>query len=128
MSKPSSSDTRALGTYIALLRGINVGGSHSLPMKELKEGLEQNGCVDIRTYIQRGNVVLKCPIPDAASLAKQLTAAVARSHRFEPRVIVLTRSELERAVGGNPFPQADRNPTSLHLFFLHELPKKPDLK
>jgi uncharacterized protein (DUF1697 family) len=53
---------------------------------------------------------------------------VSRSHGFEPRVLVLTRSDLERAAKGNPFPEAEDNPKGLHLFFLAERPKKPDLK
>src|SRR3989442_929381 len=97
-------------------------------MKELTAVLEQNGCVNVRTYIQSGNVILSSPIPDAASLAKRLTAAVSRSHGFPCRVLVLTHAELERGVAGNPFPQADKNPKSLHLVFLCERPKKPDLK
>jgi len=117
-----------MNTYIALFRGINVGGSHILPMKELKAVLEQNGCREVRTYIQSGNVILNSPISDATRLAKQLAAAVSRSHGFEPRVVVLTRSEFEKAAAGNLFAQANQNPTSLHLFFLHTLPKKPDLK
>src|SRR5688500_2370880 len=117
-----------MNTCIALFRGINVGGSHLLPMKELKAVLEKNGCVDVRTYIQSGNVIFRSAMTDAARLAKRLTAAVSRSHGFEPRVLVLTRGDLERAAAGNPFPEADENPKSLHLFFLAELPKKPDLK
>jgi uncharacterized protein (DUF1697 family) len=114
--------------YIALFRGINVGGSHMLPMKALKLVLEQNGCVDVQTYIQSGNVIFRSEIANVARLAKQVAAAVSRSHGFEPRVLVLTRGELERAAAGNPFPEGDENPKSLHLFFLAERPKKPDLK
>jgi uncharacterized protein (DUF1697 family) len=115
-------------TYIALLRGINVGGSHVLPMKELKVVLENDGCVDVQTYIQSGNVIFRSAMSDAARLAKRITAAVSRSHGFEPRVLVLTRGEIESAATGNPFPEAVENPKSLHLFFLTEIPKKPDLK
>jgi len=115
-------------TYIALFRGINVGGSHLLPMNELKLVLEKNGCVDVQTYIQSGNVIFRCAKSDAARLPKRLAAAVSRSHGFEPRVLVLTRGELESAAAGNPFPEAGENPGSLHLFFLAELPKKPDMK
>ena len=115
-------------TYIALFRGINVGGNHMLPMKELKVVLERNGCADVRTYIQSGNVILNSSVPDAAKLAKQLSAAVAKSHGFEPWVLLLTRAELERAAAGNPFPTAAENPRSVHLFFLDGVPKKPDLK
>jgi uncharacterized protein (DUF1697 family) len=114
-------------TYIALFRGINVGGSHMLPMKELKPLLERNDCVDVRTYIQSGNVVFRSPISDAGRLSKQLTAAVSKSHGFEPHVLLLTRAQLENAAAGNPFPEAVVNPKSLHLFFLTERPRKPDL-
>lgn len=115
-------------TYIALFRGINVGGSHMLPMKDLRLLLEKNGCVDVQTYIQSGNVIFRSAMSDAGRWAKEVSAAVNRSHRFEPRVLVLTRSELERAAAGNPFPEAGDNPKSVHLFFLAEPPKTPDLQ
>ena len=117
-----------MNTYIALFRGINVVGSNLLPMKELKLVLEKDGCIDVQTYIQSGNVIFRSPMSDAARLANRLTAAVSRSHGFEPRVVVLTRGELERAAAGNPFPEAGENPKSLHLFFLTGRPKRPDLK
>ena len=48
-------------TWVALLRGINVGGKNILPMKELVKLLETNGYTDVQTYIQSGNVVFqKC--------------------------------------------------------------------
>jgi uncharacterized protein (DUF1697 family) len=115
-------------TYIALFRGINVGGSHLLPMKELKLMFEHSGCVDVRTYIQSGNVVFRSAMSDATGLARRLAAGVSQSHGFEPRVFVLTGAELETAAAGNPFPEANENPKSLHLFFLAEPPEKPDLK
>lgn len=115
-------------TYIALFRGINVGGSHLLPMKELKLLLEKNGCVEVQTYIQSGNAIFRSAMSDARRMEKRLTAAVSKSHGFEPRVLVLTRGELESAATRNPFPEASENPASLHLFFLAELAKKADLK
>lgn len=114
-------------TCIALLRGINVGGSHLLPMKELKVLFEQNGCRDVQTYIQSGNVVFRSSKADAARLAKRLAAAVSKRHGFEPSVFVLSGAELADAAARNPFPQASEHPKSLHLFFLAEPPKRPDL-
>jgi len=114
-------------TYIALFRGINVGGNHMLPMKDLKLLLEKSGCVDVQTYIQSGNVILRSATADTARFAKQVAAAVGKSHGFEPRVLMLTRNDLERAAKDNPFPEAGDNPKNLHLFFLAEAPKKPDL-
>ena len=48
-----------MNTYIALFRGINVGGGHLLPMKDLKLMLEHNGCVDVQTDLRSGNVILR---------------------------------------------------------------------
>jgi len=114
--------------YIALLRGINVGGNRMLPMKELKALLEKAGCVDVRTYIQSGNVVFRSSVSDAARLARRLSAAISASCGFEPRVLVLTCGEVESAAADNPFPEGTLIPASLHLFFLAETPRKPDVK
>jgi uncharacterized protein (DUF1697 family) len=115
-------------TYIALFRGINLVGNNRLPMKALKLLVEEHGCVDVQTYIQSGNVIFRNSSADVGKLATQFAAAVSRGHGFEPRVMVLTPGELQRAAAGNPFPEAEQVPTSLHLFFLAERPKKPDLK
>jgi uncharacterized protein (DUF1697 family) len=116
-----------MNTYIALFRGINVGGNNMLPMKALKVLMEKNGCADVQTYIQSGNVVFR-NATDAARVATTLTAAVSKSHGFEPRVLVLTCDEVEKAAKGNPFPEAAEHPQTVHLFFLAETPKNPDLK
>ena len=97
-------------TYVALFRGINVVGSHLLPMRELKLLLERNGCIDVQTYIQSGNAVFRSSMSDTSRLTTQLTAAVSRSHGFEPRVVILTHRELESAAAGNPFSEADQAP------------------
>jgi len=117
-----------MNTYIALLRGINVGGSRLLPMKELKLVLEKSGCVDVQTYIQSGNAIFRSSKSDGARVAKRLTAAISKRHGFEPRVLVLTPGELESTAARNPFPEASENPKSLHVFFLARRPKQPDLK
>jgi uncharacterized protein (DUF1697 family) len=117
-----------MNVYIALVRGINVGGAHMLPMKDLTLLFEQLGCVDVKTYIQSGNVVFRTADADTARLATRVTAAVAKARGFEPRLLVLTRKELELAAAGNPFPQAADNPQSVHLFFLAEPAKNADLK
>jgi uncharacterized protein (DUF1697 family) len=113
-------------TYLALLRGVNVGGHQKLPMASLRELLEGHGCAGVRTYIQSGNAVFRSR-RTAGWIAKQLTAAVGTRHGFEPRTLVLTLAELEQAAAGNPFPEADRHPHTLHLFFLADTPARPDI-
>lgn len=114
-------------TWIAFFRGINVGGNNMLPMKALVTCLEKNGCSDVKTYIQSGNAVFRSKITDKERLATQLGKAIAKSFGFEPRIMLLTERELAKAAAGNPFPGAEQEPKSVHLFFLAEKPKKPDL-
>ena len=115
-------------TYIALFRGINVGGRNVLPMKELVASLEGLGFQDVRTYIQSGNVVFRSNNEKVSALCKKMGAAVKKSQGFEPRVMILGLDELERAVTSNPFPDAESDPKTLHLGFLAGVPKKPNLK
>jgi uncharacterized protein (DUF1697 family) len=115
-------------TLIALLRGINVGGNNPLPMKELSALLTGMGLRDVQTYIQSGNVVFRCELKNKATLAAKITAAIKGQHGFAPHVLLLETAELKKAMAGNPYPVAEPNPKSLHLFFLDEAPQHPDLK
>lgn len=114
-------------TFIALLRGINIGGTHPLPMKELVAILEALGCTNVATYIQSGNAVFKCQVGLAAQLAEKISREVGRRRGFEPSVILLTLKELEQAMRRNPFPEAEADPTRLAVGFLGKAPQKPDL-
>lgn len=117
-----------MSTYIALLRGINVLGRNSLLMADLRQLFERQGCRNVRTYIQSGNVVFESPADAARRVPERVAAAVSRTRGFEPRVLVVTRAELRRAAARNPFCQeADANPRSLHVFFLARKPSRPDL-
>lgn len=113
--------------YIALFRGINVGGNNKLPMKELAAVLEGLGLRDIRTYIQSGNVVFTGKEPDKTKLAAMIGAAIKKSHGFEPWVLLLEAEALEKAIRQNPFPEAEADGKSLHFNFLASVPPKPDL-
>lgn len=113
--------------WIALLRGINVGGRNRLPMAELRALFEAAGCDEVRTYIQSGNVVLAAAERDRAALAERLADAIAEAKGFRPAVMLLTAAELAAARDGNPFPDAAAEPRSLHLWFLAADPAGVDL-
>jgi uncharacterized protein (DUF1697 family) len=117
-----------MNTYIALLRGINVGGKNSLPMDELVAILEDIGEKRIRTYIQSGNAVFQSNEKNSSRLSKHLTAEIKERHGFEPHVLVLGLETIDKAVAKNPFPDAEADPSNLHLGFLATTPKNPDLK
>ncbi|NPV57614.1 MAG: DUF1697 domain-containing protein [Anaerolineae bacterium] len=114
-------------TYIALLRGINVGGNNRLPMKALVDILNALGAEKVKTYVQSGNVVLQCTPETAADLAQRLGDEIRARHGFEPHILTLSQAELEKAMANNPFPEAEANPSSLHLGFLADTPSDPKL-
>ena len=113
--------------WIALFRGINVGGNNMLPMRGLTGLLIALGASEVVTYIQSGNVAFRYPKLEAKSLAQRIGAAVKKQYGFEPRVLLLTARQLEAAVAGNPFAAHRGEPTTVHLMFLEAKPPKPDL-
>lgn len=114
--------------YIALLRGINVGGSGKLPMKDLAAILESLGCREVRTYIQSGNAVFAHQDAVAAKFAAALSTRIKKNHGFAPHVQILERKALEQVAAENPFPAAADEPKALHVFFLDSKPAKAKLE
>ena len=112
-------------TYIALFRGINVGGKNILPMKGLKLLLEELGCSNVQTYIQSGNVVFQLENEKRNKIAEQISHKVLEQYKFEPKILLLDSTELEKAISNNPF-ETD-NGKVLHFSFLDTHPSAPDL-
>lgn len=117
-----------MNTYIALLRGINVGGNNKLPMKGLVTLLEALGLQNVRIYIQSGNVVFQSERTDTTELAREITAAIGKNYGFSPYIFILSMQELQTAMTVNPFPEGEAEPKSLHLFFLDAPPQQPKLE
>ena len=115
-------------TYIALFRGINVGGKHALPMKELIAILEGLGAQTIKTYIQSGNAVFTSQEQHPLQLSQKIRAEIKQRRGFEPHVLLLELTDLERVMKQNPFPEAETDPKALHVSFLLSAPTNPNLK
>ena len=111
--------------YIALFRGINVGGKNVLPMKELVGILAGMGYEDVSSYIQSGNVVFRSKTKCSNKTASEIGAKIQVSHGFVPKVLLLEVSELEAAIENNPFDNSKGK--ILHFFFLDSVPEEPDL-
>ena len=103
-------------TMIALFRGLNVGGSSSLPMTELKAQLEELGLQRVHTIIQSGNAIFEAEPAD--DLAERIRAAIQEKYGVETFVWLLTPATLQRVLKENPFPQAEADPKSLHIYFM----------
>lgn len=87
--------------YVALLRGINVGGNHRVPMKELKSCFESFGAANVITYINSGNVIFDWPA-NSPSVAEKLEKALKKHFNFPIPVIVKTESEMRRIAKAIP--------------------------
>jgi uncharacterized protein (DUF1697 family) len=114
-------------TWVAFLRGVNVGGRNVLRMAELRSLLASTGLGDVRTYIQSGNVVFRSDASDPAGLASAIAGAVEAEHDFSPQVMVLRAEELAAALTDTPWPDVEAGSKALHLWFLAEPPLDPDL-
>ena len=102
--------------YVALLRGINVGGRNRVAMADLRQLTEALGHTEVATYIQSGNLLFASPDTDCGALADALEQEIARSLTVRPAVVVLSRDDLARVIADNPFP-AESNPKALHAVF-----------
>jgi len=116
------SGPRSNCAYVALLRGINVGGKHLLPMRDLVPLFGEAGCSDARAYIQSGNVVFHA----RPALARRVPALIGKAveDRFGLRVPVVVRNadELRAVTKGNPFLKGGADIATLHVAFLADSP------
>ncbi len=92
-----------MGTrYVALLRGINVGGNNIIPMAGLREAFEEAGATDVATYIQSGNVLFDGGEDDHATWVGQLEATIAERFGYHARVTLRSHRDLRTIVDGAP--------------------------
>lgn len=114
-------------TYIALFRGINIGGRHIIKMADLRSLLEGLGLEDVNSYIQSGNVVFRADTADPATLSDKIRSAISGNYDFEPEVLILKRQEFVQIMEANPFQEAESDDRRLHVLFLTAEPENPDL-
>lgn len=112
---------------MALFRGVNVGGHGRLPMKELALLLESLGLKDVRTYLQSGNAVFRHGRVRPQALSARIGGTIRERFGFEPAVLLLPAGRLQAVVQANPYPEAEAEPRTLHVFFLASRAPAPDL-
>lgn len=89
-------------TYIALLRGVNVGG-RKLPMADLRATFDALGHTDVRTYIQSGNVVFRAGTGSKAAVRAAIEKAIERDSGLDVTVLMRTPAELASVITRNPY-------------------------
>lgn len=111
-------------SYVAVLRGINVGGKNKLPMKRLLDIAEHRlGLEQCRTYVQSGNLVFRAGVAQRHGLERRLEAAIETEFTFKCAVLVRSAAEWDALVGGCPFvTEAAAEPRQVHGFVLAATP------
>ena len=104
---------------LALLRGINVGGRNTLPMRDLAGMFEEAGCGNVRTFIQSGNVIFTSTAGVSKRLAGVVSSRIEERFGYQVRVILRTAQQLRDVISNNPFAHAE---DILHVMFLADRP------
>lgn len=115
-----------MNTYIALLRGINVGGHRKVPMAELRDLLTNMGFYNVKTYIQSGNVILKTKEKPLVQIENRIRKAIESYFGFEVSVMVRTKEQLQKIVNDCPFTEAKK--VSSYFAILSHVPHEDLVK
>jgi uncharacterized protein (DUF1697 family) len=112
-------------TYVALLRGINVGGKSTVSMAKLKECLESLGFDDVRTYINSGNAIFETEKTSGRALEATIEKKLKRVFGFPIKVIIRSRPEMQRIARSMPASWgSSRNHRNNVVFLSHVIDKK----
>ena len=110
-----------MDTFVALFRGINVGGNNIMPMKELASLMTEYGYTNVKTYIQSGNVVFNSKHQPHSEIGE----LVEKKFGFKPEVLILSKSDLIQAIENNPY--SPKEGKFCHMFFCKSFPEKADI-
>jgi len=108
--------------YIALVRGVNVGGHNKLPMAEFRKLLSGLNHTDVTTYLQSGNAVFTSTKRSPAKLSAEIQAALGDRLSLDVRTLVLSIDRLRQIIDNNPMARDDEDPTHLYVAFLSGKP------
>ena len=113
-------------TYLALLRGINVGGHNKILMKDLKKIFEDQGFKDVKTYIQRGNVIFKSKNKEAETLENSISKCINDKYGYNIPVLVKTTNQIKMVLDQCPFTE-DKKEAS-YFMLMKNSPLEEDVK
>ena len=101
--------------FVALLRGVNVGGSRVAKMADVTAAFYNAGATNVATFIQSGNVVFAHEVRSAQTIVPMLEAALAKKLGFDVTLTLRTPRELAAVIAKNPYAKADAK--TVHVYF-----------
>jgi uncharacterized protein (DUF1697 family) len=106
--------------YIALLRGVNVGGKNMIKMETLREMVASLGFSNVKTYVNSGNVAFDAKKASDTTIAKKIRDAIEKELGMDISVMVRSTDEIKEIIAKNPYDGQFENDKYLHIFFLNE--------
>ena len=91
-----------LNVFVALLRGVNVGGNNMISMSALKQSFEAMGFPHVSTYINSGNIIFTTKEKDARKLEKKIEQVLSKEYQLESKVVLRSLPEMEKLVKSLP--------------------------
>lgn len=114
-------------TYVAWLRGINVGGNHKVNMAELKASFEALGFESVKTYINSGNVIFKASNTKPEGIESAIEQALEKQYGFLIRVVVRTADQIDAVIKGVPKSWLKPDDLRCNVIFLSRSIDKPGI-
>jgi len=116
-------------TYVAMLRGINVGPGKIVKMERLRASFEALGFDGVRTYVQSGNAIFESEQKSPTGLCKKIEEKIQRDFGFTVPVLLKTSKEIDQIVSDNPLlKEKGIDHSKLHVTFLSDAPPKMAVK
>ena len=127
-----------LTVFVALLRGVNVGGNNMISMRSLKESFETMGFTNVSTYINSGNIIFQSKEDDPRKLERKIEQMLSSDYQLDSKVVLRSLSEMEKLVQALPRSWNDDSGWRYNVIFLRhsidsekildELPANSDIE
>lgn len=104
--------------YVALLRGINVGGKNKMAMPRLKRTFEEVGLTDVTTYINSGNVIFKDSRRKPATIISALEKAIEQDFGFQIKLLIRDLAAIRKTIKALPDSWTNDNSMKCDVMFL----------
>ena len=110
-----------MDTYVALLRGINVGGHKYAPMAEVRKAFVKMGFHNVGSILATGNIIFDAPSAKVEKLSEMITTFLEQTFGFEIPVVLVTLSSIKKIAESNSFENVDvTSSTRLYVSFFSE--------
>jgi uncharacterized protein (DUF1697 family) len=127
MSKKPRPKKEPLNVFVALLRGVNVGGNNMISMGALKESFREMGFVRVQSYINSGNIIFASKETDARKLEKKIEQMLSKDYELGSKVVVRSVAEMEQLVESLPPSWGEDSRSRYNVIFLRHTIDSEDI-